>query len=67
MITTQYAKALPEFRVNAADPCYTATDLNGHSGVQTVTEGSDAIVALASAAPDGPTGGFFDRSGPVPW
>jgi NAD(P)-dependent dehydrogenase (short-subunit alcohol dehydrogenase family) len=67
MITTQYAKALPEFRVNAVDPGYTATDLNGHSGTQTVQEGTDAIVELAGVAPDGPTGGFFDRSGPVPW
>ena len=67
MITTQYAKALPEFRVNAVDPGYTATDLNAHSGTQTVEEGSDALVALAAVAPDGPTGGFFDRSGPVPW
>jgi NAD(P)-dependent dehydrogenase (short-subunit alcohol dehydrogenase family) len=67
MISSQYAKALPEFRVNAADPGYTATDLNGHSGFQTVEEGSDAIVALATVPPDGPTGGFFDRSGPVPW
>jgi NAD(P)-dependent dehydrogenase (short-subunit alcohol dehydrogenase family) len=67
MITTQYAKALPEFRVNAADPGYTATDLNGHSGVQTVEEGSDAIVTLATLPPDGPTGGFFDRTGPAPW
>ena len=32
MITTQYAKALPGFRVNAADPGYTATDLNGRRG-----------------------------------
>jgi NAD(P)-dependent dehydrogenase (short-subunit alcohol dehydrogenase family) len=67
MITTQYAKALPEFQINAADPGYTATDLNGNSGHQTVEEGSDAIIALATAAPDGPTGGFFDRTGPVPW
>jgi NAD(P)-dependent dehydrogenase (short-subunit alcohol dehydrogenase family) len=67
MITSQYAKALPEFRINAADPGYTATDLNGHSGVQTVTEGSDAIVALCNVAPDGPTGGFFDRHGLVAW
>ncbi|MGH3983946.1 MAG: SDR family NAD(P)-dependent oxidoreductase [Pseudonocardiaceae bacterium] len=57
MITSQYARALPEFRVNAADPGYTATDLNGHTGRQTVLEGSDAIVALARIAPDGPTGG----------
>ena len=67
MIMSQYARALPEFRINAADPGYTATDLNGHSGVQTVEEGSDAIVALATVAPDGPTGRFFDRSGPLPW
>jgi hypothetical protein len=67
MITTQCAKALPEFRVNAADPGHTATDLNGHSGVQTVEEGSDAIVRLATLPPDGPTGGFFDRTGPAPW
>jgi NAD(P)-dependent dehydrogenase (short-subunit alcohol dehydrogenase family) len=67
MITSQYARALPEFRVNAADPGYTATDLNGHSGHQTVEEGSDAIVALATLGPDGPTGGFFDRTGPAPW
>jgi NAD(P)-dependent dehydrogenase (short-subunit alcohol dehydrogenase family) len=67
MITDRYAKALPAFRVNAADPGYTATDLNGHSGYQTVEEGSDAIVALATVPPDGPTGGFFDRTGPVPW
>jgi NAD(P)-dependent dehydrogenase (short-subunit alcohol dehydrogenase family) len=67
MITSQYARALPEFRINAADPGYTATDLNNHSGFQTVTEGTDAIIALADIAPDGPTGRFFDRTGPVPW
>jgi len=37
MLTMQYAKALPAVRFNAADPGYTATDLNGHSGTQTVT------------------------------
>ncbi|MET0819375.1 MAG: SDR family NAD(P)-dependent oxidoreductase, partial [Aeromicrobium sp.] len=40
MLTTQYAKAFPGIRVNAADPGYTATDLNGNSGPQTVTEGT---------------------------
>jgi NAD(P)-dependent dehydrogenase (short-subunit alcohol dehydrogenase family) len=67
MITTQYAKALPGMRVNAADPGYTATDLNGHSGPQTVTEGTDAIVELALIGPDGPTGTFIDRAGTVAW
>lgn len=66
-LTNTYARALPRFRVNAADPGYTATDLNGHSGHQTVTEGTDAIVALAQLGPDGPTGRFIDRYGEVAW
>jgi NAD(P)-dependent dehydrogenase (short-subunit alcohol dehydrogenase family) len=67
MLTTQYAKMLTGIRVNAADPGYTATDLNGHSGPQTVTEGTDAIVTLATEGPEAGTGRFIDRFGPVPW
>ena len=67
MLSTQYAKALPDIRVNAADPGYTATDFNAHSGHQTVTEGTDAIVALATERADAGTGRFIDRSGPVRW
>ncbi len=66
-LTVQYAKSLPGLRINVVDPGYTATDLNGNSGPQTVEEGTDAIVRLASIGPDGPTGGFFDRHGVVPW
>jgi NAD(P)-dependent dehydrogenase (short-subunit alcohol dehydrogenase family) len=67
MLTTQYAKALPDVKFNAADPGYTATDFNAHSGSQTVTEGTDAIVELATIGVDGPTGQFRDRHGVVPW
>jgi NAD(P)-dependent dehydrogenase (short-subunit alcohol dehydrogenase family) len=67
MLTTQYAKALKDVRVNAADPGYTATDLNGHSGPQTVTEGTDAIVALATEAPGAGTGRFVSRHGEIAW
>lgn len=67
MVTTQYAKALPGGKVNAVDPGYTATDRNGQSGYQTVAEGATAIVAMATLGLDGPTGGFFDKEGPVPW
>jgi NAD(P)-dependent dehydrogenase (short-subunit alcohol dehydrogenase family) len=67
MVTTQYARAMPRFRVNAVDPGYTATDFNGHSGPQTVTEGTDQIVAMAQIGPDGPTGTYTDRHGPLPW
>jgi NAD(P)-dependent dehydrogenase (short-subunit alcohol dehydrogenase family) len=67
MLTMQYAKALPDIRFNAADPGYTATDLNGHSGPQTVAEGTDAIVALATEPATAGTGRFVDRFGAVPW
>jgi NAD(P)-dependent dehydrogenase (short-subunit alcohol dehydrogenase family) len=67
MLSTQYAKALPEMRINAVDPGYTATDLNGRRGTQTVEEGADAIVALARIDASGPTGSFIDRHGVVPW
>lgn len=67
MIASQYAKSIPELKINIADPGYTATDLNGNSGTQTVTEGTDAVVELATLGPDGPTGAFIDRSGAVPW
>ena len=67
MLTMQYAKVLPGIRFNAADPGYTATDLNGHSGTQTVGEGTDAIVGLATEPATAGTGRFVDRFGPVPW
>lgn len=67
MLTVQYAKALPEMRVNVVDPGYTATDLNGHSGPQTVEQGTDAIVRLATIGSDGPTGTFQDRDGILGW
>ena len=67
MLTMQYAKALPEVRFNAADPGYTATDFNRHSGTQTVTEGTDAIVTLATEPATAGTGRYIDRFGPVPW
>lgn len=67
MITVQYAKAFPGIRVNAVEPGFTATDLNGHRGTQTVQEGAEAIVRMAQVGPDGPTGGYYDVSGPLPW
>jgi NAD(P)-dependent dehydrogenase (short-subunit alcohol dehydrogenase family) len=63
MLTVQYAKAFPDIRINAADPGYTATDFNGHSGTQTVAEGTDAVVGLALQGADGQTGTVVDRDG----
>jgi NAD(P)-dependent dehydrogenase (short-subunit alcohol dehydrogenase family) len=67
MLTVQYAKAFPEMRINAADPGYTATDFNGNNGTQTVQEGTDAIVDLATRGGGGPTGTLIDRSGVAPF
>jgi NAD(P)-dependent dehydrogenase (short-subunit alcohol dehydrogenase family) len=66
-VTVQYAKAFPGIKINAADPGYTATDLNGRTGTQTVEEGAEIIVRMAQIGQDGPTGGYFDASGPVAW
>ena len=67
MLTVQYAKAFPAMRINAVDPGYTNTDLNGGTGTQTVEQGAEVIVRMAQAGPEGPTGGFFDANGPVAW
>jgi NAD(P)-dependent dehydrogenase (short-subunit alcohol dehydrogenase family) len=67
MVTSMYAKAYPAMRINAVDPGYTATDLNGHRGTQTVEEGAQVIVAMAQTGADGPTGTFVDAAGPVGW
>ena len=64
-------------RVNAANPGYTATDLNRHSGFRSVAEGAEASVHLATLDADGPSGILWghlwtagapaDAYGPLPW
>jgi NAD(P)-dependent dehydrogenase (short-subunit alcohol dehydrogenase family) len=67
MVTVQFAKAFPGMRINAVEPGFTKTDLNGNTGIQTVEEGAEIIVRMAQLGPDGPTGGYFDAAGPLPW
>jgi NAD(P)-dependent dehydrogenase (short-subunit alcohol dehydrogenase family) len=59
-------KATP-IKVNAADPGYTATDLNNNQGYKTVEQGAAIIVWLATLPADGPTGSFYSDEGVVPW
>ena len=68
-ITVQFAKELRDtpIKVNAADPGYTATDLNQNQGHRTVAQGATASVRLATLPDDGPTAGFFDENGAVLW
>ncbi|MCW3096186.1 MAG: hypothetical protein JWL77_1804 [Chthonomonadaceae bacterium] len=68
-LTVQFANELRDtpIKVNAADPGYVATDLNQHQGYRTVQQGATAPVRLATLPADGPTGGYFDEDGVVPW
>lgn len=68
-ITVSFAKELAPrgVLVNAAAPGYTATDLNAHRGRRTVQQAAGIVVRLATLGPDGPTGGYFDDDGAVPW
>jgi NAD(P)-dependent dehydrogenase (short-subunit alcohol dehydrogenase family) len=54
-------------KVNSACPGYVATDLNQHRGMRSVQQGAEIIVRLATLPDDGPTAGFFDDAGTVPW
>jgi NAD(P)-dependent dehydrogenase (short-subunit alcohol dehydrogenase family) len=78
MITAMYAKELWDtpIKVNAANPGYCATDLNGNSGFRAADQGAEVSVHLATLPADGPTGrlwgyrwGAADDSeyGPLPW
>ena len=73
MLTVQYANALrrlPAYahvKINAVTPGYIATDLNGHTGPRSVEQGARIVIDLATIAHDGPSGGFFNDDGSVPW
>lgn len=68
-ITVSFAKELAEagIKVNVADPGYTKTDFNQHSGYRTVQQAAEVIVQLATLDETGPTGSYFNDEGKVPW
>ena len=58
MLTAMYAKELRDtgIKVNAANPGYCATDLNGRRGFRTPEQGAEVSVHLATLPAGGPTG-----------
>jgi NAD(P)-dependent dehydrogenase (short-subunit alcohol dehydrogenase family) len=68
-MTIQFAKELKDtpIKVNAICPGYCATDLNNHSGPRSAEQGAVAAIEYATIGEDGPTGGYFDENGRVPW
>ncbi|NUR89068.1 MAG: SDR family oxidoreductase [Nonomuraea sp.] len=69
MITVSYAKELKDtpIKVNAANPGYCATDLNGGQGFRTPAQGAAIAVELATLGADGPTGAYLQDEGGLPW
>ena len=67
MLTIQYAKAYPRWRVNSVTPGLTATDFTAAAVGHPVEEGAEILVRMALIGPGGPTGTFVDIDGPVPW
>ena len=69
MMTVRLANQLTALgiKVNAADPGFTATDMNQHRGTRTVDDAAATPVRLALLPDDGATGGVFGNDGPEPW
>lgn len=69
MLTLTFSKELIEtsIKINSAAPGYTITAINDFKGHRTVQQAAEIIVKLATLDENGPTGGFFDENGTVPW
>ncbi len=79
MLTIQYARAFPRWRVNSATPGLTLTEFLGQptdsvdkkafhrAGGRSVEDAVEILVAMATVGPDGPTGTFVGNDGPLPW
>lgn len=68
-LTVFYANALRSegIKVNSVEPGFVATDLNGHAGPGRPADAAAVAARFATLGEDGPTGGFFEDSGPVSW
>jgi NAD(P)-dependent dehydrogenase (short-subunit alcohol dehydrogenase family) len=68
-VMVQYVRELADTNIliNAACPGFVATDLNGFRGTRTPEEGAATAIRLATLPDGGPTGGFFEDAGIVPW
>ena len=68
-VTVQFANELRAegIKVNAADPGYVATDLTGQQGFNSAEDGATPAVRLATLPAEGPTAGFYNIDGPMPW
>ena len=54
-------------KVNSAHPGWVKTELGGPSAPMELADSARTSVRLATLGADGPTGGFFHESAPLPW
>ncbi|MEH3052645.1 MAG: SDR family oxidoreductase [Patulibacter minatonensis] len=68
-VLLHYVRALEGTGVlmNNVCPGYVATDLNGHRGTRTPEQGAAIAIKMATIDDDGPTGGYFNDEGRLPW
>lgn len=79
MLTVQYARAFPRWRVNSVTLGLTLTEFTGspsssvdvaafrRAGGRTVDDAVAVLLDMATVGPDGPTGTFVGNGGPLPW
>jgi NAD(P)-dependent dehydrogenase (short-subunit alcohol dehydrogenase family) len=79
MLTIQYARAFPRWRVNSVTPGLTLTEFTGRPvdsvdleafrrvGGRTVEEAVAILAETATIGADGPTGTFVGNDGQLPW
>jgi NAD(P)-dependent dehydrogenase (short-subunit alcohol dehydrogenase family) len=57
-----------DIKVNLVSPAFTATNLNGFAGTESVEDGSREVVRVCLLGPDGPTGTFTRwENTAIPW
>jgi NAD(P)-dependent dehydrogenase (short-subunit alcohol dehydrogenase family) len=71
-VTVQFAKELrgTPIKINSVDPGFTDTDMINDAGMhsrRTAAQGAQAIIEMALVGEDGPSGGYFNEDGPLPW
>jgi NAD(P)-dependent dehydrogenase (short-subunit alcohol dehydrogenase family) len=67
--TVLFAMALKSdgIKINAVSPGLVKTDLSHHMGIRAPAKAAAIIVKFVTLDDDGPTGGFFNEKGAVPW
>ncbi|MGV3548400.1 SDR family NAD(P)-dependent oxidoreductase [Rhizobium sp.] len=67
--TVAFAKALEPagIKVNAVDPGYTNTEMNGNTGYRSVAEAAGVPLAIATGRMDGVSAAFLNHNGRLAW